>query len=79
MQDLTVHPGASVGIAFGESNNSVEDLLRDGDIAMYLAKNSGKARWEIFQPGMRQTVTISVSKIVFVVGDDQHRNRRAVH
>ncbi len=55
-QDLTVYPGASVGIAFGDSNNSVEDLLRDADIAMYLAKSNGKARWEIFQPGMRQTV-----------------------
>ena len=55
-QDLTVYPGASIGIAFGDSNDSVEDLLRDADTAMYLAKSNGKARWEIFQQGMRQTV-----------------------
>ena len=29
-------------------------LLRDADIAMYLAKQSGKGHHEVFQPGMRQ-------------------------
>ena len=44
----------SVGIAHSSTDSSVEALLRDADIAMYLAKQSGKGHHEVFQPGMRQ-------------------------
>jgi PAS domain S-box-containing protein len=47
---------ASVGIA--ASNNSyegAEDLLRDAEIAMYRAKQAGKARCEVFDPAMHST------------------------
>ena len=47
---------ASVGIA--ASNNSyegAEDLLRDAEIAMYRAKQTGKARCEVFDPAMHST------------------------
>ena len=47
---------ASIGIAFGAPGESVESLLRDADVAMYLAKNHGKGRWEVYRPGMRQNV-----------------------
>ncbi len=50
----TVHSNVSVGIAHSSHDSSVEALLRDADIAMYLAKQSGKGHHEVFQPGMRQ-------------------------
>jgi diguanylate cyclase (GGDEF)-like protein/PAS domain S-box-containing protein len=44
----------SVGVAVGTQDHLVpEDILRDADIAMYEAKTSGKARAQIFDPGMR--------------------------
>ena len=52
----TVHSNVSVGVAHSNGDSSVEALLRDADIAMYLAKQSGKGHHEIFQPGMRQDV-----------------------
>ncbi len=50
----TVHSNVSVGIAHSNGDSSVEALLRDADIAMYLAKQSGKGHHEVFQLGMRQ-------------------------
>lgn len=52
----TAHSNVSVGVAHSSSDSSVEVLLRDADIAMYLAKKSGKGHHEVFQPGMRQDV-----------------------
>jgi diguanylate cyclase (GGDEF)-like protein len=43
---------ASVGIAEGSPELSAEDLIRNGDIAMYAAKTSGKGRSATFQPSM---------------------------
>ncbi|HEV8577656.1 MAG TPA: EAL domain-containing protein [Thermoanaerobaculia bacterium] len=49
--------GASVGIAFAAlGETSPEDLLRNADVAMYVAKNSGKGRFEIFESGMYRQV-----------------------
>ena len=45
--------GASVGIAHGGSLGSPDGLLRDADIAMYVAKRTGKGRVEVFEPEMR--------------------------
>jgi diguanylate cyclase (GGDEF)-like protein len=49
----------SIGIALSTTNyERSEDLLRDADTAMYRAKALGKARYEIFNAGMRdQAVT----------------------
>jgi diguanylate cyclase (GGDEF)-like protein len=44
---------ASIGIAVSsDSNETVDDLLRQADIAMYAAKSHGKNRSEIFLPEM---------------------------
>ncbi len=50
-QDLFVT--FSLGIAFGAADRSRPgDLLRDADLALYQAKGSGKAHYEIFDPIM---------------------------
>ena len=43
---------ASIGIAFGNSTSEAQDLLRDAEIAMYRAKQTGKARCEVFDSAM---------------------------
>lgn len=49
-----VYTTASIGVAFGGLGyTSADDLLRDADIAMYEAKNNGKARHEVFDTEMR--------------------------
>ncbi len=45
---------ASIGIAMNSSGSTPEDLLRNADTAMYHAKANGKARFEIFNQGMRE-------------------------
>ena len=47
---------ASIGVAFGGAElEGHEELLRDADLAMYRAKASGKARYEVFDAGSRAT------------------------
>jgi diguanylate cyclase (GGDEF)-like protein len=42
---------SSVGIAIShEGQVLASDLLRQSDVAMYVAKENGRARWEIFDP-----------------------------
>ncbi|HEY9514672.1 MAG TPA: EAL domain-containing protein [Gemmatimonadaceae bacterium] len=43
---------ASIGIASAGVDGSAADLLRDADMAMYVAKDHGKARYERFEPAM---------------------------
>jgi diguanylate cyclase (GGDEF)-like protein/PAS domain S-box-containing protein len=48
-----VYVSSSIGIAVTSSaTDTAEDLLRNADIAMYRAKNKGKARYEIFDMKM---------------------------
>jgi Amt family ammonium transporter len=56
-----IFSSASVGIAFPFAKAKPEDLLREADIAMYLAKFSGKARYEIFNPRMHYRATNRLS------------------
>jgi diguanylate cyclase (GGDEF)-like protein/PAS domain S-box-containing protein len=47
---------ASIGIAASSNAyEGAEDLLRDAEIAMYRAKQAGKARCEVFDPAMHST------------------------
>jgi len=47
---------ASVGVAAAGAGDSADEILRNADIAMYAAKESGKATWVRFEPRMRQEV-----------------------
>jgi diguanylate cyclase (GGDEF)-like protein/PAS domain S-box-containing protein len=47
---------ASIGITFGVAGSTGEQLLRNADLAMYLAKSQGKNRFEEFQDHMHAAV-----------------------
>lgn len=50
-----IYTTVSIGIAYNRTGNDfdAEELMRDADIAMYQAKESGTARHQIFAAGMR--------------------------
>ncbi|MGB8197430.1 MAG: EAL domain-containing protein [Acidimicrobiales bacterium] len=51
--DVTMRP--SIGIAIADQPGvSPDDLLRDADLAMYVAKRKGKGRYEMYQPKMHE-------------------------
>jgi diguanylate cyclase len=53
---LTAH--ASIGVAVaGPDDQAADDLVRNADVAMYLAKSRGKGRIELFEPSMQTTAT----------------------
>jgi EAL domain-containing protein (putative c-di-GMP-specific phosphodiesterase class I) len=45
---------ASIGIARAEPGMDVDALLRSADLAMYMAKGSGKGRFALYEPAMHQ-------------------------
>jgi diguanylate cyclase (GGDEF)-like protein len=49
-REVTV--GASIGIAHATGTEPVDELLRNADVAMYKAKDDGKGRFAVFEPGM---------------------------
>ncbi|MBV9410709.1 MAG: EAL domain-containing protein [Acidimicrobiia bacterium] len=48
-----IFTSASVGIALGRAGDTTEALLSDADAAMYLAKERGRGRVELFLPDLR--------------------------
>ena len=58
-----LHVRASIGVAYAngrEGDAATEELLRNADIAMYVAKNQGKGRCEVYQPTTHKTVMSQV-------------------
>jgi diguanylate cyclase (GGDEF)-like protein/PAS domain S-box-containing protein len=49
----TIFTSASIGIALGRAGDTTEALLSDADAAMYLAKERGRGRAELFLPDLR--------------------------
>jgi diguanylate cyclase len=47
---------ASVGVAINGRADTVEELLRNADVAMYNVKGSGRARYELFAEAMHTAV-----------------------
>jgi len=54
--DDEIFPSASIGIAIPEQGDTVEDLVRHADAAMYQAKAQGRDRWVHFDRSMRDAV-----------------------
>ncbi|WP_181397313.1 EAL domain-containing protein [Cryobacterium arcticum] len=55
--ELTVHghrivPTVSIGIALSTTESTAASLLRDTDSALFRAKRSGRARWQLFDATM---------------------------
>ena len=52
--EVSIKP--SIGIAFSDGDiigaGGAEEMVRNADVAMYLAKDQGKGRYQIFQPAM---------------------------
>ena len=54
--------GASIGIALGQNGPAVpEDLMRNADLALYDAKNSGKNRYAVFAKTMHEAALARLS------------------
>jgi diguanylate cyclase (GGDEF)-like protein len=51
---ISVH--LSIGIATTNDARRADELIRNADLAMYRAKETGKGKFEIFQPRMRDAV-----------------------
>jgi diguanylate cyclase (GGDEF)-like protein/PAS domain S-box-containing protein len=53
-----VYTHASIGISVAEPDAPAQDadeLLRNADVAMYMAKEAGKGRYQLFEPAMHDT------------------------
>ncbi|MEA5448238.1 bifunctional diguanylate cyclase/phosphodiesterase [Leptolyngbya sp. CCNP1308] len=51
LEGREIFPSASIGIAFSTNvYNSVEEVIKDADTAMYQAKANGRAKYAIFEP-----------------------------
>ncbi len=46
--------GLSIGIARARDGDGPDDLLRNADVAMYISKNQGKGRHQLFRPEMHE-------------------------
>jgi diguanylate cyclase (GGDEF)-like protein/PAS domain S-box-containing protein len=60
LENKEVFIRASIGIATARPDaedgpETAEELLRNADVAMYMAKEAGKARYQIFEPKMHDT------------------------
>jgi len=56
IEDKEVFVHGSVGIAITYGDESADEVLRNADVAMYSAKNQGKARYQIFDGAMHEGV-----------------------
>ncbi len=56
LEEREAFASASIGVAISGGDESGEELLRNADLAMYLAKRRGKARVERFAPHMHEEV-----------------------
>ncbi len=55
VQGHTVHIGASIGIVENiEGYDRPEDILRDADLAMYRSKDTGKARYTVYDKSLHE-------------------------
>jgi diguanylate cyclase (GGDEF)-like protein/PAS domain S-box-containing protein len=69
----------SIGIAFsGAHYESAEDMIRDADTAMYQAKTTGKARFQIFDESMHKRA-VGLLKLEHSLRRATERNEFVLH
>ncbi len=57
INEHTVSVTASIGIASArDEHETAEDVVRNADVAMYMAKANGKAGFAVFDPGMHTAI-----------------------
>ena len=56
LEDCGMSISASIGIALSGPKDGPDELLRNADVAMYAAKTSGKAHYELFEPEMHEAI-----------------------
>jgi diguanylate cyclase (GGDEF)-like protein len=62
LQDVVHHNTPSIGVTlFGDPQGSMEDLLKQADLAMYRAKASGRNALRFFDPEMQSVVAARVA------------------
>src|SRR6202012_2836463 len=50
VSDVSLQIGASIGISVAiPGETSAEEALRNADLAMYWAKDNGKAKWAVYE------------------------------
>ncbi len=54
--DRELRVGASIGVAASDGGLTVDELLRNADTAMYVAKDAGKGTVRVFEAGMHKRV-----------------------
>ncbi len=52
VQDQSIEPTVSIGVAAGERGSSGEDLLRNASLAVRQAKDAGRNRWQFVDPAI---------------------------
>jgi diguanylate cyclase (GGDEF)-like protein len=72
--ERTLWAGASVGLCLGQRGQNAEQLLRDADTAMYVAKGNGRGNIQLFRPEMhraaRERLQIA-SELAAAIAHDQ--------
>ena len=64
----------SIGIAYGAHDSTSEEILRDADLAMYMAKSRGKDRFELFDAAQHDAAVVRVeveSELRQAIGRDE--------
>jgi diguanylate cyclase (GGDEF)-like protein len=73
--DETQRVGASIGISvFPRDGRDAGELIKHGDIAMYLGKNDGKGQYRFFDPSQANTLQTKVElrqRLVEAIEQDQ--------
>jgi EAL domain-containing protein (putative c-di-GMP-specific phosphodiesterase class I) len=76
--DVTIQIAASVGIAACGGAATADDILRNADLAMYVAKSAGKDRHQLFEPAMHSAalarLELATALRAAVAGDQLQRH-----
>jgi diguanylate cyclase (GGDEF)-like protein/PAS domain S-box-containing protein len=55
-RNVALRASLGISVALAPDTRSAEDLIRDADAAMYVAKRDGKGRYRLFEPAMHAGV-----------------------